>query len=84
MPGQDRGRGRSASRWIAMATCVVRRWSPAAGSSLQLTASKTQTPLSKDKSLILIISMHASLFTHAVSVDILMLVHGGPTWECER
>lgn len=41
------GRGRSASRWIAMAMSVEPRWSPAAGSSLQLTASRTRTPLSK-------------------------------------
>lgn len=43
---QARGRGRSASRSSATATSVEPRWSPAAGSSLQLTASRTRTPLS--------------------------------------
>lgn len=47
MHWRGRGPGRSASRWIATATSVEPRWSPVAGSSLQLTASKTQMPLSK-------------------------------------
>lgn len=41
--GRAPGRGRSASRWIATATCAAPHWSPAAGSSLQLTASRTLT-----------------------------------------
>lgn len=47
MLGQDRGHGRSASRWIDTVTYVVPHWCPAAGSSLQLTASRILTPLSK-------------------------------------
>lgn len=85
MLGQDHGHGRSASRLIATATYVVPHWSPAAGSSLQLTASKTLTPLSKEmpESLVMIITIcMCTVFMHVVSVDTRMLVHGGPTWEC--
>lgn len=81
---QGHGHGRSASRWIATATSVEPHWSPAAGSSLQLTASRTQTPSSEKDTWIMTIINVGIVFRYVMSADIQMLVRGGPTWECVR